>query len=96
MTSNDRKTKTVYLIRHAESEENRRLASLKLILTSLLVPWRGSWPSYQDVTSSLELLRIEAQLDSDLSPHGFKQVYFFVLIVFIDKLLIVTNSKTPG
>ena len=76
----ERKTKTVYLIRHAESEENRRLGSLKLILMSMLLPWKRPWPTYQDVTTSLEFLKFEDQVDSDVSPGGLKQVSLFFLM----------------
>lgn len=69
-----KKTKTIYLIRHAESEENRRLASLRLLLSSVALPWRRPWATYQDVTLSLELLNLENQIDSDVSPEGLKQI----------------------
>jgi hypothetical protein len=78
-----RKTKTIYLIRHAESEENRRLASLRLVLMSMALPWRRPWPTYQDVTSSLELLKLEQQIDSDVSPEGQKQVSVYVVYIIV-------------
>lgn len=83
----NRKTKTIYLIRHAESEENRRLASLKLVLMSMLLPWRGPWPKYEDVTSSFELLKLEKQIDSDVSPEGLKQVSFSCIVRFLVKII---------
>jgi len=68
-------TKTVYLIRHAQSDENRRLASLCRVFTKLRLP------SSEDVTASLELLNLKAQLDSDVSPVGRKQVSLLSLCV---------------
>jgi hypothetical protein len=69
-------TKRVYLIRHAESEENRRLASLTKSIKGL-----GSLklPTKDDVMASMELLNVRAQLDSDVSEVGRKQVcgHFF-------------------
>lgn len=64
-------TKRVYLIRHAESEENRRLASLTKSLKGL-----GSLklPTKDDVMASMELLNVRAQLDSDVSAVGKKQI----------------------
>jgi broad specificity phosphatase PhoE len=63
--------KTVYLIRHAESEENRRLGSLKSVFSSL---GRFSLPASKDVGASFELLRVTSQVDSDLSPVGKLQI----------------------
>ena len=64
-------TKRVYLIRHAESEENRRLASLTRGIKGL-----GSMrlPSKDDVMASMELLNVKAQLDSNVSDVGKRQV----------------------
>lgn len=64
-------TKRVYLIRHAESEENRRLASLTKSIKGL-----GSLklPTKDDVMASMELLNVRAQLDSDVSQVGRKQI----------------------
>lgn len=64
-------TKTVYLIRHAESEENRRIASLKTACFGL---GKLSLPSRKDIAASLELLNVKAQIDSDVSPKGQAQV----------------------
>jgi hypothetical protein len=63
--------KTVYLIRHAQSNENRRLASLTRSLKQL---GRLSLPKKEDVAASVELLDVMAQVDSDVSPIGQKQV----------------------
>jgi len=63
--------KTVYLIRHAESDENRRLHSLSRILqgcTSLTPPTKS------DVVASMELLNVQAQIDSDVSEIGRRQI----------------------
>jgi bisphosphoglycerate-dependent phosphoglycerate mutase len=64
-------TKTIYLIRHAESEENRRLASFKSAVTALA---RFSWPKSNDVTAALELIRVTEQVDSGLSDFGMQQI----------------------
>jgi len=58
--------KTVYLIRHAESDENRRLGSLKRIFTSC--------PNKSDLVASMELLNVQAQIDSDVSEVGRRQI----------------------
>lgn len=63
--------KTVYLIRHAESEENRRLATLVKSLNGLR---KGKWPSRVDVVTSMELLNVGSQIDSSLSKVGKKQI----------------------
>lgn len=63
--------KTIYLIRHAQSEENRRLLSLKKALRALA---SFSLPSLYDVLASLEFLNVPAQIDTNLSEHGKKQV----------------------
>lgn len=64
-------TKTLYLIRHAESAENQRMASLSKSLHDL-----GSFslPSKDDLKSSFELLNLKAQIDSDVSDAGTKQI----------------------
>lgn len=64
-------TKTIYLIRHAESEENRRLGSLHKVFSSLT---RFTMPSSEDVTSSLELLNLYSQVDSEVSEKGKEQI----------------------
>ena len=63
--------KTIYLIRHAESDENRRQQSLyksvakvrKLIL-----------PTKAGLAASLELVDVNAQIDSDVSEVGKRQI----------------------
>jgi len=64
-------TKTVYLIRHAESEENRRLATLGKSLNGLR---KGKLPSRGDVATSMELLNVGGQIDSTVSEVGEKQI----------------------
>lgn len=65
--------KTVYLIRHAESEENRRIGSLKTSLRDI-----GSFklPSKKDVYAVGELLNVPAQIDSNVSEKGKDQIDF--------------------
>ena len=70
-TSASPSSKTVYLIRHAESEENRRIASLSRCFRSLA---KLSLPSSADVTASTELLNVYAQVDSNVSEIGKKQI----------------------
>jgi broad specificity phosphatase PhoE len=64
-------TKTLFLIRHAESQENRRMASLGNVAASLS---KFSLPSYDDVASSMEMLHFIAQIDSDVSVTGQRQI----------------------
>ena len=64
-------TKTIYLIRHAESEENRRLGSLKSVFKSL---GGFSLPSASDIKASTELLNVPAQVDSSVSDVGAQQI----------------------
>lgn len=63
--------KIVYLIRHAESEENRRIASLTGIFRGLS---KFSLPSKADIFTSMELLNVPAQVDSNVSEIGAKQI----------------------
>jgi len=64
-------TKTIYLIRHAESDENRRLGSLQRILKGCTA---FATPSKSDISASLELLNVPAQIDSDVSKIGRRQI----------------------
>jgi broad specificity phosphatase PhoE len=66
-----RSIKTVYLIRHAESEENRRIASLSRVTGSL---YKFSLPSSKDIFSASTLLNVPAQVDSDVSSVGERQI----------------------
>jgi broad specificity phosphatase PhoE len=61
----------VYLIRHAESEENRRIAALTRTVRTL---GRFSIPKSCDVAASSELWNVAAQVDSDVSIIGRDQI----------------------
>jgi broad specificity phosphatase PhoE len=63
--------KTVYLIRHAESEENRRVGSLKNMFRSVTA---FSLPSFKDIGASFELLHVTGQVDSAVSDVGVQQI----------------------
>ena len=63
--------KTVYLIRHAESEENRRIASLSRCFKKLT---KFSLPTSSDLVASAELINVKAQVDSNVSEIGEKQI----------------------
>ena len=69
--SSVQKKKTLYLIRHAESEENRRLASLQTVVASLL---QCTWPSSTHVCAALELMNVCSQIDSPVSTVGKQQI----------------------
>lgn len=64
-------TKTVFLIRHAESDENRRKECLQKSVKGL---GKLKLPKREDVVASLELMNVGAQLDSKVSPRGQAQV----------------------
>ena len=66
-----RTKKTVYLIRHAESEENRRIAAFSRSFQSLK---KFTLPKSSDVLSSTELLNVPAQVDSNVSGIGANQI----------------------
>jgi phosphohistidine phosphatase SixA len=63
--------KTVFLIRHAESEENRRVAALSRTFKTL---GKFSFPSSSDIYASTELLNLPAQVDSNVSEIGASQI----------------------
>lgn len=65
------KKKTIYLIRHAESEENRRISALCRTFQSLK---KLSLPRTSDVSTSTELLNVSAQVDSNVSEIGANQI----------------------
>lgn len=67
----NREPKTVFLIRHAESAENHRLACLSRSLSSIA---RLRVPDKEDVAASVELLDIPAQVDSRVSIVGEAQI----------------------
>ena len=63
--------KTIYLIRHAESEENRRVGSLKNLFCSL---GRLSLPASNDISAAMSLVNVPAQVDSEVSDVGKQQI----------------------
>ena len=63
--------KTVFLIRHAESDENRRQALLKRSFHTIA---SLSLPDEDDLTASVELLDLEGQIDSGVSASGRRQI----------------------
>ena len=63
--------KKIYLIRHAESEENRRIAALSRTFDRLK---KFSLPMTSELSTSTELLNVSAQVDSDVSDVGEKQI----------------------
>lgn len=67
----NRRVKTVFFIRHAESDENRRRYSLNKCFVQLST---GAMPSTEDLNASFELLNLPAQLNSDVSEVGAKQI----------------------
>jgi broad specificity phosphatase PhoE len=62
--------KTVFLIRHAESLENQRIASMFNCLGDL---GRFSLPKKSDVGASFELFNISANADAPISALGLQQ-----------------------
>ncbi len=71
ITTAHKTPKTVYLIRHAESEENRRLAALSRTFKTL---GKFKLPSSSDVYASTELLNVPGQVDSNVSKIGAEQI----------------------
>jgi len=63
--------KVLYLIRHAESEENRRLGCLAAAASSI---GRMSLPSKSDVAAAFELANVSNQVDSPVSGRGRLQI----------------------
>jgi broad specificity phosphatase PhoE len=70
--TNKKKKKTIFLIRHAESEENRRLHALRDAATDLFYYWK--MPRSADVTAASELVNVGAQVDSSVSEFGQAQI----------------------
>jgi broad specificity phosphatase PhoE len=60
------------LIRHAESEENRRLYSLKRCFSHLLRDF--SLPALDDVLAGMEFFHFASQIDTNLSDIGWQQI----------------------
>jgi hypothetical protein len=71
-------TKTIFLVRHAESEENRRIGSLKAAFTALT---RFSLPKSKDIVAACELIRVDQQIDSNVSEFGQKQIQYMANII---------------
>lgn len=67
----EKRIKTVYLIRHAESNENKRLASLERALNQII---KLKLPLKDDVTNAFELLNFYKEQDSRVSSKGKKQI----------------------
>jgi len=89
-------TKTVFLIRHAQSDENRRLASLTNTFKGLI---RFKLPQKSDIVASVELLNISAQIDSDVSPEGKIQIDALGIQIekdnFVEKMGIQLVAHSP-
>jgi ethanolaminephosphotransferase len=67
-----RPPKTIYLIRHAESRENERMAALSRVLKALA---KLQFPSLSDIWASIELLNVPGQVDSPVSSTvGAQQI----------------------
>lgn len=87
--------KTIYLIRHAESEENRRVGSLKSAAKAVA---RFSWPSSKDISAALELVRVNEQIDSAVSEFGKQQIVHMTAVmkesnfVALKKIQLVAHS----
>ena len=71
-------TKTIFLVRHAESDENRRLHSLKTAFKDLT---RFALPKSKDIVASCELLRIDQQVDSNVSQFGKQQITYMANVL---------------
>ena len=63
--------KTIYLIRHAESSENERLASFHNMCSTM---YRFQMPQKKDFVYSLGLINIPKMVDSHLSEFGRQQI----------------------
>lgn len=66
-------SKTIYLVRHAESEENVKMHGLQEVGTSIL---QRRLPTSEDMNKSVSFLYSGAtgDTDSDLSPQGKEQI----------------------
>lgn len=84
----DAHQKTVYLIRHAESEENRRLASFSRAMNSL---GKFSLPNKKDVCMASGLMNISAQVDSNVSKVGEQQIEHVAAKLRQDQFLVRKN-----
>ena len=87
-----RRTKTIFFIRHAESEENRRLGSLK----SCLKDFRSfSLPKAEKVAHGMQWFNLESE-NSHVSDVGKKQIEEMAGILkkanFLDDKVLVVHS----
>lgn len=86
-------TKTIYLIRHAESQENRRLKCLKSAFRDL---GRFSLPRASDLEAATELCRVADQIDSPVSAFGKQQIDYMAKILqesnFMQRIQLVAHS----
>lgn len=85
--------KTVYLIRHAESEENRRLFSMKTAVNDVA---RFSMPKASDVSAAMSWFYIPAQVDSAVSEKGKQQIAEMAELLkkekFLERIQLVAHS----
>ncbi len=70
--------KTVYFIRHAESEENRRLFSMKKAFRDVV---RLTLPKASDIGAAVQWLNFPAQIDSEVSSVGEQQISEMAMIL---------------
>ena len=80
--------KTVFLIRHAESEENRRLASFSKAMDCLR---RFALPNKHDVFMASGLINVYAQVDSNVSKVGEQQIEHVAAKLRQDQFLVRKN-----
>jgi broad specificity phosphatase PhoE len=94
--SSQRIAKTIYLIRHAQSEENRRLASMKQAVRDVS---NLSLPNSSDVSAAMGWFNIPAQLDSAVSGLGQNQILEMAEILkeadFLNKAVIQLVVHSP-
>ena len=92
-SSSSNSVKTVYLIRHAESEENRRLGSMKTAVNDVA---RFSVPKASDVSAAMSWLYIPAQVDSAVSEKGKRQIAEMAELLkkerFLERIQLVAHS----
>jgi len=76
--------KIIYLIRHAESEENVKMYGLQEVGMSI---YDGRVPSSKDLSSSLSFLGgvVKGNIDSDLSQNGREQIEELFQIMSCDR-----------
>jgi hypothetical protein len=77
-TTTNAAVKTIFLVRHAESDENRRLHSLKTAFKDLT---RFALPQTKDIVASCELIRIDQQVNSNVSQFGKQQIAYMANIL---------------